>query len=72
VSAGNPTPGTVSAVFAASGPKAKTAKIRPISSVAQAVFLPVMKLIIADTMYPFIQFPIAPWALHVFKQSHGP
>jgi vacuolar-type H+-ATPase subunit I/STV1 len=29
----------------------------------------VMKLMIADTLYPFIQFPIAPWALYSFNQK---
>jgi hypothetical protein len=44
--------GAVSVVAARSGPKAKPAKIRPISNVTQAVFLPVMKLIRAFMISP--------------------
>jgi hypothetical protein len=49
---GKPLVGAVSVVVALSGPKAKPAKIRPISKVTQAVFLPVMKLISAFMFSP--------------------
>jgi hypothetical protein len=49
---GKPLVGAVSVVAARSGPNAKPAKTRPIKSVTQADFLPVMKLISAFMFSP--------------------